>query len=100
MFQTPPEWKTVARVRKSCFRHSGFLVNEAEAFEFSPVGPDGFVAHEGELGNGEPISRGDVGAGGESVGVHYGARRGDCVGWGVSLNCSDVIIPFTKSEGE
>ena len=64
---------------------AALLVDEAEAVKGRGALPDPFVAHEGELGDGEPVACGDVVACGGGVGDHDFAGGADYFGISILL---------------
>ena len=78
MMNRSPEGKLVARMCESGSGGAALVVDEAEAFKGGGALPDALVAHEGELGDGEPVAGGDVVAFGGGVGDHDFAGGADC----------------------
>ena len=77
----PPKRELVARMRESRRRRPALLIHEAEPFKGLGARPDVVVAHEGELGDGEPIAGRDVMAVGGGEWDHDFAGGADFFGW-------------------
>lgn len=80
MMNGSPERELVARMRESGCGGTVFFVDEAEPFKGLGSRPDVVVAHERELGDGEPVASRDVMAIGGGEGDHDFARGADCSG--------------------
>ena len=73
----PPERELVARMRESRCGGTALFVDEPKPFKGLGARPDVLVAHERELGDGEPIACWDVMAVGSGEGDHDFARGAD-----------------------
>ena len=94
-----PKRKLVARMRESRRRGPALFIHEAEPFKGLGARPDGLVAHEGELGDGEPVAGRDVMAvrGGEWD--HDFARGADFCWVGFASVCASRNIPIVEGDG-
>lgn len=99
MMNRPPKRKLVARMRKSRRRRPALLIHEPEPFKDFGASPDVFVAHEGELGDSEPVAGRDVMAvrGGEWD--HDFARRADFCRVGFASVCASRKFSLWKGKG-
>lgn len=89
MLHGAPKRELVARMSESCLggAGAGFFVDvdEAEGIEVEGARPNGLVAHDCDVGDGEPVAGGDMVAIGGGIRLHHSARNADCVGGGGGL---------------
>jgi len=74
-----PEREVIARMRESGLGEALFPIDEAEALKGRAAGPGLRVAHDGGLGDGQPVARWDVKAIRGRVWDHDFAWSADCV---------------------